>query len=77
MNYYLKIGDYYLEDYEITLNDKGFMELVNYTIGKNYKRAFYLIEQAEDIRKLIFIETGLDLTIKKFKKEDNLNGTSI
>lgn len=77
MNYYLKVGDYYLSDYNITLDDKGFIVLLDYEIGKEFKRAFNLFEQAEDIRKIIFIETGLNLEIKKFKKEEILHGTSI
>lgn len=77
MNYYLKVGDYNLSDYEISLDDKGFMVLVSYEVSKDFKRAFNLFEQAEDIRKLIFIETGLNLEIKKFKEEDKIHGTSI
>lgn len=75
MKYYiLRSGDYYLEDYnieEIFTSDNIFITefLRDYTIGREYKKLFYDFEKAEEVRKLIFIETGLNLKIELFKIE--------
>ena len=64
-NYYiLKSGEYYLSylfyDLEGHLN--------NYEISKEYKKLYSDIDKAEEERKIIFIETGLNLEIRKFKE---------
>lgn len=67
MNYYLQVGDYYLSDYEFEIDNEGNLTITEFNIGKEFKKAFYHFEAAEDVRKHIYIETGLNLVIKKFK----------
>ena len=64
--YVLKKGDYYLAD--IMVNEG---KLVNFAIDSDYRKLYDDFELAEDDRKLIFIETGLDLVIKKFKEKED------
>lgn len=63
--YILKKGDYYLSDIIVNNND-----LINFTIDKDFRKLYSDFELAEEDRKLIFIETGLNLEVKIFKKED-------
>ena len=66
-NYYvLKTSEYYLSEIEVIYTNKN--ELVKYTIDKEYKKLYSDFELAEEDRKLIFIETGLNLEIKKFRE---------
>ena len=67
MNYYLKVGDWYLSDVNYDIDNEGNLIVIDYTIGKEYRKGFAYFEAAEDMRKHIFIETGLNLVIKKFK----------
>lgn len=62
--YVLKTGDYYLSDIMVEGNN-----LLNYAIDKEYKKLYFDYELAEDDRKLIFIETGLNLEIRLLKEE--------
>lgn len=63
MKYYiLKDGDYYLSDIMV---ENG--KLTNFTVDKDYRKLYSDFELAEDDRKLIFIETGLNLEIKRFR----------
>ena len=64
--YILKKGDYYLSDIMVNENN----QLINFTMDNDYRKLYDDFELAEDDRKLIFIETGLDLEVKIFKKED-------
>lgn len=70
MNYYLKCYDYYLSDLNYTFDDKGYLEIIDFQIGKEFQKAFYDFEVAEEIRKKIYIETGLNFTIKRFKEKE-------
>ena len=70
--YILKYGDYYLEDYDVeeiydTEIDIFKWYLKRFSISKEIKKLFYDFDVAEDVRKLIYIETGLNLEIKRFK----------
>lgn len=70
--YILKYGDYYLEDYDVeeiydTEIDLFKWYLKRFSISKEIKKLFYDFDIAEDVRKLIYIETGLNLEIKRFK----------
>lgn len=70
--YILKYGDYYLEDYEVEeVYDTDIRifkwYLKEFKVNKEFKKLFYDFDLAEDIRKLIYIETGLNLEIKRFK----------
>ena len=64
--YILKKGDYYLSDIMVNENN----QLINFTMDNDYRKLYDDFELAEDDRKLIFIETGLDLEVKIFKKEE-------
>ena len=67
MKYYiLKKGDYYLAD--IMVNEKGI--LVNYGVDRDYRKLYSDFELAEEDRKLIYIETGLNFEVKIFRKEE-------
>lgn len=66
MKYYiLKYCEYYLAD--IMVEDG---KLVNFTIDTDYRKLYSDFELAEEDRKLLFIETGLNLEVKIFRKED-------
>lgn len=64
--YILKKCDFYLADIMINENN----QLINFTMDNDYRKLYDDFELAEDDRKLIFIETGLDLEVKIFKKEE-------
>lgn len=63
--YVLKKAEYYVSD--ITVNEG---KLVNFTIDSDYRKLYDDFELAEEDRKLIFIELGLDFVVKKFKEEE-------
>lgn len=63
--YVLKKAEYYVSDITVI---EG--KLVNFTIDTDYRKLYDDFELAEEDRKLIFIELGLDFVVKKFKKED-------
>lgn len=65
MNYILKVGDYYLSDIMV---ENG--KLTNFTVDKDFRKLYSDFELAEEDRKIIFIETGLSFTVKRFRKED-------
>ena len=66
MKYYvLKYCEYYLAD--IMVEDG---KLINFTIDTDYRKLYSDFELAEEDRKLLFIETGLNLEVKIFRKED-------
>lgn len=70
--YILKYGEYYLEDYEVeeiydTDVDIFKWSLKSFKIDRDFKKLFYDFDLAEDVRKLIYIETGLNLEVKRFK----------
>ena len=66
--YILKKGDYYLSDIEIILDDVAILE--HFEVDRDFRKLFSDFDIAEEIRKVIFIETGLDFTVKLFKRED-------
>lgn len=76
--YILKIGDYYLEEYEVeelydTEIDIFKWYLKDFKVSKEFRKLFYDFELAEDVRKLIYIETGLNLEIKRFKPGEEID----
>lgn len=69
--YILRKGDYYLEDYVIEDIYDSDIDIFNwrlkeFKLSKDVKKLFYDFDEAEDIRKLIFIESGYNLEIKRF-----------
>lgn len=66
--YILKKNDYYLSDVDIVLDDLAY--LIHYEVDKELMKLFDDFDIAEEIRKIIFIETGLDFTVKLFRKEE-------
>lgn len=68
MKYILKCYDYYLSDINYLVDDYGNIKIIDYQIGKEFKKLIKDFEEAEEIRKEIFIETGLSLEVKRFKK---------
>lgn len=66
--YVLKKGDYYLSDIEIILDEEAVLE--HFEVDRDFRKLFNDFDIAEEIRKVIFIETGLDFTVKLFKRED-------
>lgn len=76
--YILKIGDYYLEEYEVEeIYDSEIdifkWNLKDFKVSKEFRKLFYDFELAEDVRKLIYIETGLNLEIKRFKPGEEID----
>lgn len=76
--YILKCGDYYLEEYEVeeiydTEIDIFKWNLKDFKVSKEFRKLFYDFELAEDVRKLIYIETGLNLEIKRFKPGEEID----
>ena len=64
-NYYiLKNGEYYLSN----LNYDKDNRLYDFEISKEYKKIYSDFEKAESERKIVYIEIGLDLEIKKLKE---------
>ena len=69
MKYYiLKKGDYYLSDVDIILDDKAYLN--HFEVDKELMKLYDDFDIAEEIRKAIFIETGLAFEVKIFRKED-------
>jgi hypothetical protein len=76
--YILKNGDYYLEDYlieDIYDSDINIFNwrLKEFKLSKDVKKLFYDFDEAEDIRKLIFIESGYNLEVKRFRSNEELD----
>lgn len=67
MRYVLKIYDYYLADFKY---NHELRNLETITIDKEIKKIYYDFDEAEEDRKLIFIETGLNMEIKRYERED-------
>ena len=62
--YVLRKNEYYLSDI-MTEDDK----LVNFTVDTEYRKLYSDYELAEQDRRLIYIETGLNFEIERFRKE--------
>lgn len=71
--YVLKSGDFYLVDilYNSDLLSDKEKKINHFEMDKEYKHIFYDFEEAEEIRKEIYIETGLNLEIKLLKEVEN------
>lgn len=75
--YILKNGDYYLEDYVLEDIYDSDIDIFNwrlkeFKLSKDVRKLFYDFDEAEDIRKLIFIESGVNFEVKRFKPEQNI-----
>lgn len=69
MKYYiLKKGDYYLSDVDVILDDRAYLN--HFEVDKELMKLYDDFEIAEEIRKIIFIETGLAFEVKIFRKEE-------
>ena len=76
--YILKNGDYYLEDYLIEDIYDSDIDIFNwrlkeFKLSKDVKKLFYDFDEAEDVRKLIFIESGYNLEVKRFRSNEELD----
>lgn len=69
MNWYLKCYDYVLSDINYEFDENGYIIIKDFLIGKELTKTFWLFEVAEEIRKKIYDETGLNLTVKRFKED--------
>ena len=67
--YVLRKNEYYLSDIMVDESDK----LVNFTVDTEYRKLYSDYELAEQDRRLIYIETGLNFEIEKFRKEELQN----
>lgn len=67
--YVLKKGDYYLSDVDIVLDDIPYLN--HFEVDKELMRLYDDFDIAEEIRKVIFIETGLNFEVRIFRKEEN------
>ena len=68
--YILRKGDYYLCNISKTENFDNQVIIENFELDRDYRKLYSDYEVAEEDRKLIYIETGLNLEIKIFKKEE-------
>ena len=66
--YVLKKNEYYLSDVDIVLDDIAYLN--HFEVDKDFRKLFDDFDIAEEIRKVIYIETGLDFTVKLFRKEE-------
>ena len=66
--YVLKKGDYYLSDVDVILDDRAYLN--HFEVDKELMKLYDDFDIAEEIRKIIFIETGLDFEVKLFRKEE-------
>lgn len=66
--YVLRKNEYYLADIMVE-DDK----LVNFAVDTDYRKLYSDYELAEQDRRLIYIETGLNFEIEIFRKEDLQN----
>lgn len=76
--YILKNGDYYLEDYTVEDIYDSDIDIFNwrlkeFKLNKDNKKLFYDFDEAEDIRKLIFIESGVNFEVKRFKPTEEVD----
>lgn len=67
MKYVLRNYDLYLADLSYDYNDRV---LTNLVMDRKYKKIYFDLEYAEEDRKLIFIETGLNLKVEEYKDEE-------
>lgn len=67
--YVLRKNEYYLSDIMVDETDK----LVNFAVDTEYRKLYSDYELAEQDRRLIYIETGLNFEIEKFRKEELQN----
>ena len=63
--YVLRKNEYYLSD--IMVEDG---KLVNFTVDTEYRKLYADNELAHLDQRLIFIETGLNFDVERFRKED-------
>jgi len=63
--YVLRKNEYYLSD--VTIKDG---KLVNFTVDTEYRKLYADNELAHLDQRLIFIETGLNFDVERFRKED-------
>lgn len=66
--YILKKGDYYLSDVDVILDDRAYLN--HFEVDKELMKLYDDFDLAEEIRKIIFIETGLSFEVKIFRKEE-------
>ena len=66
--YVLRKNEYYLSDI-MTEDDK----LVNFAVDTEYRKLYSDYELAEQDRRLIYIEIGLNFEIERFRKEELQN----
>lgn len=66
--YILKKGDYYLSDVDVILDDRAYLN--HFEVDKELMKLYDDFDIAEEIRKIIFIETGLSFEVKIFRKEE-------
>lgn len=71
MKYYLRSYVYKLADVNVARSIDEELILVDFKISLDEVKVFEDFEEAEEIRKLIFIETGLNMEIKKYERENN------
>lgn len=71
MKYYLRSYVYKLADVNVVRSIDDVLILIDFKISLDEVKVFEDFEEAEEIRKLIFIETGLNMEIKKYERENN------
>ena len=70
MKYYLRSYVYKLADVNVAHSLDEELILVDFKISLDEVKTFDDFEEAEEIRKLIFIETGLELKVEEYETEN-------
>ena len=66
--YILRNGEYYLADLSYDYEQR---ELKNIVLDRDFKKIYEDFDYAEEDRKLIFIEIGLELKVEEYETKDN------
>lgn len=67
--YILKVKDFYLCNINKTYDFEDNKVLSSFELDKDYRFLYSDFEEAEEDRKFIFEETGINFEIKKLKEE--------
>ena len=71
--YVLRKNEYYLSDIYYIEDFEGKTKLSSFEVDTEFRKLYSDYELAEQDRRLIYIETGLNFEIEKFRKEEIQN----
>ena len=71
--YVLRKNEYYLSDIYYIEDFEGKTKLSSFEVDTEFRKLYSDYELAEQDRRIIYIETGLNFEIEKFRKEEIQN----